>query len=71
MTVGIPIVNFIPGLSGDSLMKAAKKGNVGIVRKLIHHGANVNLTNKVNQVLIRSVCTSVWQEDCDINLVSA
>ena len=29
-------------------MMAAKKGNVGIVRKLIKHGANVNLTNKVN-----------------------
>ena len=29
-------------------MMAAKMGNVGIVRKLIHHGANVNLTNKVN-----------------------
>ena len=27
---------------------AAKKGNVGIVRKLIYHGANMNLTNKVN-----------------------
>ena len=29
-------------------MVAAWKGNVGIVGKLIHHGANVNLTNKVN-----------------------
>ena len=29
-------------------MMAAKKGNMGIVRKLIHHGANRNLTNKVN-----------------------
>ena len=31
-------------------MMAAKKGNVGIVRKLMKHGANVKLTNKVNQV---------------------
>ena len=29
-------------------MVAAWKGNVEIVRKLIHHGAGVNLTNKVN-----------------------
>ena len=29
-------------------MMAAKKGNVGIVRKLIKHGANTKLTNKVN-----------------------
>jgi len=29
------------------LMAAAFKGNVGIVRKLIQHGANVNLTDKV------------------------
>ena len=33
-------------------MTAAKKGNVGFVRKLIKRGANVNLTNKVNQVLL-------------------
>ena len=31
-----------------ALMRAAATGNVGIVRKLIHHGASVNLTNKVN-----------------------
>ena len=31
-----------------ALMMAAKKGNVGTVRKLIKHGASVNLTNKVN-----------------------
>ena len=30
-----------------ALMVAARKGNVGIVRKLIQHGANVNITNKV------------------------
>ena len=29
-------------------MTAAEKGNVEIVRKLIHHGASRNLTNKVN-----------------------
>ena len=29
-------------------MMAAKKGNVMIARKLIKHGASVNLTNKVN-----------------------
>ena len=36
-------------------MMAAWKGNVGIVRKLIKHGASVNLTNKVNQVLFQSL----------------
>ena len=35
-----------------ALMIAAKKGNVGIVRKLIKRGASVNLTNKVNMVLL-------------------
>ena len=30
-----------------ALMVAAKKGRVGIVKKLIWYGANVNLTNKV------------------------
>ena len=33
-------------------MMVAEKGNVGIIRKLIKHGASVNLTNKVNQVLL-------------------
>ena len=28
-------------------MVAARKGSEGIIRKLIHHGANVDLTNKV------------------------
>jgi len=28
-------------------MVAARKGSVGIVKKLIHNGANVDLTNKV------------------------
>ena len=36
-------------------MVAAWKGNVEIVRKLIHHGANVNLTNKVNQASFQIV----------------
>ena len=52
-------------------MMAAKKGNVGIVRKLIHHEANVNLTNKVNQALIQSMCTRVWQEDWHIYAVTS
>ena len=29
-------------------MMAAEKGSVGIVRKMIQHGAGVNLTNKVD-----------------------
>ena len=29
-------------------MVAAKKGSVGIVRKLMKHGATINLTDKVN-----------------------
>ena len=29
------------------LMLAAREGSVGMVRKIIQHGANVNLTNKV------------------------
>ena len=29
------------------LMVAARKRSVGMVRKIIQHGANVNLTNKV------------------------
>ena len=52
-------------------MMAAKKGNVGIVRKLIHHGTSINLTNKVNQVLFESVCIQVWQEDWHINPMTA
>ena len=30
-------------------MIAASNGDVGIVRKLIQHGASVNITNQVNQ----------------------
>ena len=30
-----------------ALMRAARKGNVGIVKMLLQHGVNVNLTNKV------------------------
>ena len=52
-------------------MIAAKKGNVGIVRKLIKHGANVNLTNKVNESSFHTVCTGVWQEDWHINPMAA
>ena len=33
-------------------MTAAKNGNVGIVRKLIKHGASINLSNKVSKVLL-------------------
>ena len=29
------------------LMAAAREGSVGMVRKMIHHGANVNIANKV------------------------
>ena len=43
---------------------AAKKGNVRIVRKLLQHGASVNLTDKVNQVFFQIVCIRVWNEDC-------
>ena len=41
-------------------MIAASHGNVAIVRKLIQYGANLNLTNKVNQPYIfQSVCTVI------------
>jgi len=36
-------------------MVAARKGNVGIVTKLIQHGANVNLTNKPCLVYVNQV----------------
>ena len=52
-------------------MVAAKKGSVGTVRNLIQHGANVNLTNKVDHALFQSVCTRVWQEDWYINPMAA
>ena len=45
-------------------MVAAKKGSAGIVRKLMKHGATINLTNKVNESSFQTVCTRVWQEDC-------
>ena len=38
-------------------MKAARKGSVGIVRKLVQHGASMNLTNKVNNISFQSVIT--------------
>ena len=44
-------------------MVAAKKGNLGIVRKLMKHGATINLTNKVNESSFQIECTRVWQED--------
>ena len=36
-----------------ALMLATKKGNVRIVRKLLQHGASVNLTDKVNQAFFK------------------
>ena len=44
-------------------MVAAKKGSVGIVRKLMKHGATINLTNKVSESSFQIVGTRVWQED--------
>ena len=38
-------------------MTAARKGNVGIVRKLIHHGTNMNLTNKVKWIFDFKMCS--------------
>ena len=38
---------FMQASQETALMVAARMGNVGIVRKLIQYGANVNLTNKV------------------------
>lgn len=40
-------------------MIAAEKGSVGIVRKMIQHGASVNLTNKVNLAQCQSVYISL------------
>ena len=48
-------------------MMAAKKGNVGIVRKLIHHGANVKLTNKVNHASFQIVCIEFGRKITDSN----
>ena len=42
-------------------MMAAEKGNVGIVRKLIQHGASVNLTNKVNESQFLLVYIRIWK----------
>ena len=43
---------------------AAWKGSVEIIRKLIQHGADVNLTNKVpiNETCVVCVCVCVWNE---------
>ena len=47
---------------------AARKGSMGIVRKLVQHGASVNLANKVNKISIQSVstvtCHSNMSRDC-------
>ena len=48
-------------------MMAAKKGNVGIVRKLIHHGANVKLTNKVNPPSFQIICIEFGRKITDSN----
>ena len=42
-------------------MVAAKKGNAGVVRKLIQHGASLKLTNKVNQASFQTICTETQQ----------
>ena len=42
-------------------MVAAKKGNAGVVRKLIQHGASLKLTNKVSQASFQSICTETQQ----------
>ena len=41
----------IQGPHETALMVAARKGRVGIVKKLIQHGASVNLKNKVNWLI--------------------
>ena len=47
-----------------ALTMAAWKGSVEIIRKLIQHGADVNLTNKVpiNETCVVCVCVCVWNE---------
>ena len=42
-------------------MVAAKKGNLGVVKKLIKHGANLNLTNKVSQASFSTHITKAQQ----------
>ena len=48
---------------------AARKGSMGIVRKLVQHGASVNLANKVNKISVQSVstvtCHSNMSRDCN------
>ena len=48
-------------------MIAAEKGNVGIVRKLIHHGASVNLTNKVNPASFQTLHLAAWHNTDQVN----
>jgi len=45
------LLDYIQKSQETALMVAARKGRVGIVKKLIQHGANVNLTNKVTGLL--------------------
>ena len=49
-------------------MVAAKKGNVGIVRKLIHHEASVNLTNKVNPASFQTLHLAAWHYTDQVNV---
>lgn len=42
-------------------MVAAEMGNVGVVRKLIQHGASLNLTNKVSQASFQTIGTVTQQ----------
>ena len=41
-----------------ALILAAKKGSMGTVRKLIQHGASVNITNKVTPCTLCFVCVT-------------
>ena len=43
-----------------ALMTAAKAGHFRVVATLLHYGANVNITNRVSEILIvRIVCDSI------------
>ena len=54
-----------------ALMRAARRGSVGIVTKLIQHGANVNLTNKVTSCTPCLVCVTsgMYTLDCTLSLM--
>jgi len=51
-----------------ALMVAARKGRVGIVKKLVRCGANVNLTNKVTWLVwwthtnVVCLCIIMWSK---------